>query len=210
MSMQINILSLSSEVTVVQCSNSDKVFDVKKKIREAQGIPENLQRLLFDTEILDDNGLLKDFGLTEGSTLTLLKLADPWILMEVDGGKFIGLEEGWEQDETHTFAVRDSPGWWELEVDVRADYGFQLVRSSDLEIRIVPALVNEPGIPQSGLLWKHDHAGKNHDPIIDVPTKCWQGSVATTFFLSHPGRYTIFFNPRLCLLRVERCGVHCA
>jgi hypothetical protein len=81
-SKTINVFIKTLTGKIIQCSISPsaEVEDLKDMIHSKEGIPTDLQRLIFVGRILDDEGILEDYNIKDESTVVLLvKLRGGWI-----------------------------------------------------------------------------------------------------------------------------------
>eukprot|EP01101_Sappina_pedata_P009034 TRINITY_DN513_c0_g2_i1.p1 TRINITY_DN513_c0_g2~~TRINITY_DN513_c0_g2_i1.p1 ORF type:complete len:173 (+),score=38.02 TRINITY_DN513_c0_g2_i1:30-521(+) len=70
--MRVHITTMIGKTITVEVERTDSVLDLKNKIQETEGIPSNLQRLIFDGKELNDDGLtLSDYDLKYGSKIEL-------------------------------------------------------------------------------------------------------------------------------------------
>ena len=70
--MQIFIKSLSGKTFTLDVHVNETVISLKRKIKDKDGIPVNLQRLLFGTKCLNDTKLLSDYSVQKESTVRIL------------------------------------------------------------------------------------------------------------------------------------------
>jgi len=70
--MQIFIKSLTGKTFTLDVYDNETVITLKHKIQDKDGIPVNLQRLLFGTKCLHDNKLLSDYDVKKESTVRIL------------------------------------------------------------------------------------------------------------------------------------------
>jgi hypothetical protein len=69
--MQIMVLTLTGETTMLYVKASDTIRSVKAKIQQIKRIVMRQQRLVFDQQALEDHYKLSDYQIHTGSMLTL-------------------------------------------------------------------------------------------------------------------------------------------
>ena len=70
--MEIFVNTLTSKCIAIHAYPSDTVADVKQLIWESEGIPAELQKLIFGGKHLEDNRVISDYKIMKESTLHLL------------------------------------------------------------------------------------------------------------------------------------------
>ena len=91
--MRIHVNTPSGKMTTLEVVLEDSIEDVKKKIREEEGIPVQCQCLFYAENELKDYRTLKDYNIERGSTLVLTRepMGDMSIFVKMLSGKTITL-----------------------------------------------------------------------------------------------------------------------
>ena len=69
--MQIVVKTLRGKQIALSVDPTDRVQDIKYKIQDREGIPTDIQRLVFSGKQLNDGCTLQDFSFKKDSTLYL-------------------------------------------------------------------------------------------------------------------------------------------
>lgn len=70
--MQLNVKTATGKTITLEVNSSDSVNDVKEKIAAKEGIPTNLQQLVYAGSRLEDGQILRSYALERGPGLHLV------------------------------------------------------------------------------------------------------------------------------------------
>ena len=93
--MQIIIKTLTDKTIPISCSPDDTVEEIKNKVQDKEGIPPDQQRFISkDGRQLEDSQYLKDYGIEDGNTVSLvLRLRGGGPPLNL-GFNFAGMKDG--------------------------------------------------------------------------------------------------------------------
>ena len=103
--MQIFVKTPTGKHITLEAEPTDRVEDVKQKVQDKEGIPIEMQTLIFKGKILEEGNTLQDYSIQKDSTIHLVLkqldgsdiIKEPDNLMAVFGQKLsdVPLTEGW-------------------------------------------------------------------------------------------------------------------
>jgi ubiquitin len=70
--MQLLVKAFTGKTAVLEVDSSDTIDNIKSKIEEEQGIPQEQQRLAFAGNLLEGCGTLSEHAVRENDTLRLI------------------------------------------------------------------------------------------------------------------------------------------
>ena len=71
-SYTIKIKTLTGRIIHLEVEAGNTLFDIKTKIKENEGIPEEEQRYIYNGKALEDSRTLYDYNITEGKIIHLI------------------------------------------------------------------------------------------------------------------------------------------
>ena len=68
----LTVTWLTGKITPIDCSAINTIANLKEMIEKVEGIPANLQLLIFDGKHLDNERMLKEYGISDGAKLHVI------------------------------------------------------------------------------------------------------------------------------------------
>ena len=108
--MQIFVKTLTGKIITLEVDARDTIEDVKYKVEDKEGIPSDLQILMFEGIETENQLTLFDYNIQNDSTLHLVTLSMQ-ILIKTATGKIIKLQVGsWDTVENIKYMIQDKEG----------------------------------------------------------------------------------------------------
>lgn len=70
--MQLKVVTLTGNESIIDVTSTDKIFAIKEKLEEHEGIPPDQQRLVYQGKQLKDEKTVGNYKLKGGTVLHLV------------------------------------------------------------------------------------------------------------------------------------------